>query len=172
MSLIHLLLRPDVWGRSWRSWQSSFSYSSDAVIVGVAVLASDTTVQVTIITTLGLIIVAVIGVWQVKVTTNAKKEAGTAKDEAKNNAAEALVAAQMAKDYAAAMGIKDATIAALEKRVEICESENARLSARLDDFERRDEEHREAQRAAALIERSNASEIEGLRRELAQLRSG
>lgn len=132
---------------------------------------SDTTVQVTVITTVGLIIVAVIGVWQVKVTTNAKKDASSAKDEAKTNAAEAIVAAQMAKDYAAAMGIKDATIAALEKRVQILEAQNEKLESRLDEMERRDEEHHEQQRAAGLIERNNADEIKTLREQLRQLRS-
>lgn len=132
--------------------------------------ASDTTVQVTLISTAGLIIVAVIGVWQIKVTNKAKTAANSAKDEAKTNAEEAVLAAQMAKDYAAAMGVKDALVASLQDRVEYLEEQNTKLIARLDEFERRDYEHHEQQRAAALIERSNSEEIGQLRRELHELR--
>lgn len=136
------------------------------MLLAYILATNDTTIQVTLISTAGLILVALIGVLQIRVTNKAKTAATTAKDEAKTNAEEAVVAAQMAKDYAAAMGVKDELVASLKGRVEYCEEQNRRLIARLDEFERRDEEHHEQQRAAALIERSNAEEISQLRREL------
>lgn len=132
--------------------------------------AHDTSVTVAIITTVGLIVVAAIGVWQVTVTNRAKTAATSAKEEAKDNAVEAATSAQMAKDYAAAMGVKDALVASLESRVNFLEEQNQKLIERLDEFERRDEEHHEQQRAAALIERDYANEIDQLRRELHLLR--
>lgn len=127
---------------------------------------NDTTIQVTLISTVGLILVAIIGVWQIKATNEAKTIATSAKNEAKTNAEEAVIAAQMAKDYAAAMSVKDSLVASLQGRVEYLEEQNIRLMERLDECERRDEEHHEQQRAASLIERTNFEEINRLRREL------
>lgn len=132
--------------------------------------AHDTSVMVTVISTVGLIVIAIIGVWQVKVTNKAKTDANTAKKEAQSNAADAATAAQMAKDYAAAMGVKDALVASLESRVAYLEEQNQKLIERLDEFERRDEEHHAQQQAAYLIEHRYSEEIDELRRELHLLR--
>lgn len=131
---------------------------------------NDTSVSVTLISTAGLIILGIIGVWQVKVTNRAKSAANTAKDEARSNAEEAAVAAQMAKDYAAAMGVKDSLVAALEARVAYCEEVNKKLTERLDEAERREHENLVAQQAAGALERDYAQEIDQLRRELHLLR--
>lgn len=125
--------------------------------------ASDTTIQVTLITTLGLIAVGLIGVWTAKITSGARKEA-------KDNAVSASNSAEVARDYAAAAGAKDALIEALENRIKFLEDQNANLAERVVECERRDEEHDEQQRAAALLERNYAGEIDSLAAQIAQLR--
>lgn len=125
--------------------------------------ASDTTVTVTVISTVGVILVGLIGVWTAKITSGARKEA-------KDNAVSASNSAEIARDYAAAAGAKDALIGALEKRVLDLEDRDKKCSERLDELERRDEEHNEQQRAAALLERNYAGEIDDLRTQIAKLR--
>lgn len=132
--------------------------------------SSETNVQVTLITTAGVIIVAALGILQIKINNKSKKDVDSAKEEAKSNAEEAVLAAQMAKDYAAAMGVKDALVASFEDRVRYLEEQNKKLIERLDEFERRDFEHHEQQRANALIERNYLEELDKLRAELHQLR--
>lgn len=119
-------------------------------------LASDTTVQVTLITTVGLIVVAVIGVWQVKVTSSHKRDAETS--------------AGVAADYAAALGAKDALLTAYEARLKFLEEQNRNLIERVDDLERRDEEHYEQQRASAILEREYAREIAELKAAIEELK--
>lgn len=124
--------------------------------------ASDTTIQVTFITTGGLVAVGLIGVWTAKITSGARKEA-------KDNAVSASNSAEIARDYAAAAGAKDALIGALEGRLLFLETQNKELLERVEELERRDEEHNEQQRAAALLERDYAREIDDLRTQLAKL---
>lgn len=125
--------------------------------------ASDTTVSVTLITTAGLIAVGLIGVWTAKITSGARKEA-------KDNAVSASNSAEIARDYAAAAGAKDALIGALEGRLLFLETQNKELLERVEELERRDEENDEQRRAAALLERDYAREIDDLRSQLAELR--
>lgn len=125
--------------------------------------ATDTTIQVTVITTLGLIIVAIIGTFTAKITSNSRREAA-------NNAEEASKSAAIAKDFAAALGAKDALIESLEARLEFLEEQNKRLIARIQDVERMAEEHYEQQRASALLEREYSQEIAQLRAEVARIR--
>lgn len=124
----------------------------------------DTTIIVTIITTVGLIAVAIIGQRQVKATNGAKNEA-------RENAEAASKSATVAKEYAAVIGAKDAHIASLESRLKFVEDQNKRLIVRLDEIERRDEEHHEQQRAASLLERDYAREIDDLRDRLHDLKN-
>lgn len=126
--------------------------------------ASDTTVQVSLITTLGLIVVALISVATAKITSGARRES-------QNNAANAEKSAEIAKDYAAALVAKDTLIQSLEDRLAFMEHQNELLSKRLEDLERRAEENDEARRTAALIERANHDEISSLRAELRSLRN-
>lgn len=130
----------------------------------------DTSVQVSIVTAIGLIVVAVIGVWQVKLTSGAKKEASNARDKAKSNALDAAGSAQIAKDYAAALEAKNAHIASLEERINFLEEQNNILTSRIQEIERRSEEHYEQQRAASLLEREYVTELSALRAELNRLR--
>lgn len=132
----------------------------------------DTTVLTALISAVGLIIVSIIGVWTAKVTYGAKKEANVAKEEARSSSEDALSAAQMARDYAEALGAKDALITSLKTRVEFLEAENDRFLKRLDDFESKEVEHRAQQQAAALIERNYAEEIDQLREEIDALKEG
>lgn len=125
--------------------------------------ASDTTVSVTLITTAGLIAVGLIGVWTAKITSGARKEA-------KDNAVSASNSAEIARDYAAAAGAKDALIGALEGRLHFLEEQNKELLERVEELERREEEANEQQRAAALLERDYAREIDDLTAKVAQLR--
>lgn len=83
----------------------------------------NTTIQTAIITSVGLIIVALIGVFTARATANSKKEA-------KQSSESASVSAQMAADYAEALKAKDAFInsleerlAYIEERLEECEQE-------------------------------------------------
>lgn len=124
----------------------------------------DTTVLVAIITAVGLIAVALIGVWQIKVTSQAKKDT-------RINADAASKSAEIAADYAAALEAKKALISSLESRLEFLESQNQRLIERLDEVERRNEEYDEQQRAASLLERNYAKEIDELRAELDKLKA-
>lgn len=121
--------------------------------------AQDTTVQVTLITTIGLIVIGLIGVWTAKVTSGARKEA-------KVSSTEASQAADIAKDYAAALGAKNALIASLEDRLKFLEDQNTDLIGRVEECERRDDEHDEQKRAASLLERGYDTELAELRAEL------
>lgn len=95
-----------------------------------ATTSSDTTLQVAIITTVGLVVVALIGVITAKVTTGARRESQSNADSASKSAA-------IAKDYAAALEAKNALIESLEARLVFVEDQNAHLLDRLDKLERR-----------------------------------
>lgn len=125
--------------------------------------ASDTTVTVSLITVVGTIVIGLIGVWTTKITSGARKEA-------KDNAVSASNSAEIARDYAAAAGAKDALIGALESRLQFLEGQNRELLDRVEELERRDEEHNEQQRAAALLERDYAREIDDLTTQVRELR--
>lgn len=126
--------------------------------------SSDTSVQVTMITTIGLVLIAVIGGGFTWLTSRSKKEAKTSSEEASNSA-------QLAKDYAAAVGGKDALIGTMDQRLKFVEAEKENCTKRLDEVERRLEEDAEAKRAAALLERQRVTEIEELREEIRLLKS-
>lgn len=115
-----------------------------------------TTTQVAIITTIGLIIVALIGVITAKVTSGARVEI-------KANREDASKSAKVAKDYAEALEAKNALIESLEQRVKYLETQDARKSAQIKELERREDEHLEQQRAGAALERNYAREIDDLR---------
>lgn len=123
----------------------------------------DTTIQVTAITTVGLIVVAVIGTFTAKITSASRKEAA-------DNAEDASKSAAIAKDYAAALGAKDTLIVSLEARLKYLEEQNERLILRIREVERMAEEHYEQQRAAALLERDYSREISDLRAELNEIK--
>lgn len=125
--------------------------------------ASETTVQVTLISTLGLIVVAIIGVITAKITTGARRESQV-------NAAHAEKSAEVARDYAAALEAKDTLIESLEHRLEYMERQNEISLKRIEELERRAEENDESRRAAALIERAQHNEISSLRAEIRSLK--
>lgn len=84
------------------------------------------TVQAAIVTSIGLIIVALIGVFTARAAAGSKKDA-------KQSSESASISAQTAKDYADALKAKDAFIGSLEdrlkyieKRLEDCENERRR----------------------------------------------
>lgn len=122
----------------------------------------DTTVQVAAITTIGLIVVAVIGVYTAKITAGARKEAI-------DNASAAAISAEVARDYVAALEAKDALNSSLEERLNFVERENDLLRKRVTELERREDEHAEQRRAAGLIERSYSNEIAELRAAIGKL---
>lgn len=115
-----------------------------------------TTTQVAIITTIGLIIVAIIGVYTAKLTAGARAEM-------KSSASEASKSADIAKDYALALEAKKALIDSMEVRIRYLEEQYNRQMTRIDELERREDECLEQQRAAAALERSYTREIEDLR---------
>lgn len=125
--------------------------------------SSDTTISVTVITTIGLIVVALIGWVTAKTTSNAKKDAQI-------NAEEASRSAQMARDYAAALGAKDALISSIEARLIFVEEHDDACTKRLEELEVRVEEGEEQRRAASVIERSQSAEIDELREEIERLK--
>lgn len=121
----------------------------------------DTAVQVSIITTIGLVIVALIGVLTAKITSGARKEAQT-------NAIAAADSAKIVLDFVAALEAKDALIASLEGRIKYLEDHNERCEQRIEDLEARIDEHAEQQRASAVIEREYYRELEELRAKLSK----
>lgn len=119
----------------------------------------DTTIQVAIITTLGLVIVAIIG-------RSTQKSTSKAKSEAQNNAEEASKSAEVAKDYAAAVAGKDALLQSMNERLKFVEQHDENCTKRLEELERRSIEDEEAKRSASLLER----EFRELQEEVEKLR--
>lgn len=115
-----------------------------------------TTTQVAIITTIGLVIVALIGVITAKVTAGARTEIRANREDASKSA-------KIAKDYADALEAKNALIESLEQRVKYLENQDTRKTGQIKELERREDEHLEQQRAAAALERNYAREIDDLR---------
>lgn len=120
------------------------------------VFYQDTTTQVAIITTIGLVIVALIGIFTAKVTSGARKEIQVKSFEASKSA-------DVAKDFALALEAKKVLIDSLEDRVRFLEDQTYRQAKRIEELERREDEYTEQRRAAASLERSYAREVDDLR---------
>lgn len=127
--------------------------------------AGGTTIAVTVITTAGLVIVALIGVFTAKITSGARRDA-------RANAEDASKSAEIARDFAAALGAKDALIKSIEDRLLFTEERERQCQLRLDELERRADEYDEQRRAASLIERSQRQEIEDLQQEIRRFEHG
>lgn len=126
---------------------------------------NDPTVLVTVITTIGIIAVAVIGTYTARITSGARKEA-------LDSANSASRSADLAKDYAAALGAKDALIESLHTRLEYIEEVEKRCGERLEELEKREEEHEEQRRASHIIERDQSRRIDELQAQLDSLKGG
>lgn len=124
-----------------------------------AASANDTTLYVAIITTMGLIVVAGIGVVTARITSGARKDVQIKADEASKSA-------EVAKDFAAALGAKDALILSLDKRLQFVEEHDEKCTKRVEDLEARFDEGEEQRRAASAIERDQRDEIDQLRKEI------
>lgn len=124
----------------------------------------DTSVQVTIITTVGVVVVALIGVFTARITTGAKRDA-------LSNAESASTSAAIAKDYAGALGAKDALIASLLDRVEFLEKRDEECTKRVEDLEIRVSEGEEQRRSASILEHQHFEEVTKLQAEIIKLRS-
>lgn len=121
----------------------------------------DTTVQVSVITSIGLVVVSLVGVLTAKVTSGARKDAQT-------NAIAASKSADIARDYVAALDAKDALVKSLEGRIQFLEERNEACDRRIAELEIRLAENEEQQRAAAIIEREQHRELEDLRARVSQ----
>lgn len=125
---------------------------------------TNTSVQVTAITTAGLIVVAIISIFTAKITSGARKDS-------KNNAEKASKSAEIVNDYAAALNAKDALIDSIQARLGFVEEHDKNCIMRLEDLERKLEENDEQQRASSLLERDCRREISDLRDELRRLKA-
>lgn len=123
---------------------------------GSAPFYHDTTTQVAIITTIGLIITALIGVFTARITSGARHEATESAD--------------IAKDYASALRAKAALIDSLEERVQYLETHVDDCKKKVDEMERREDEYREQQRIASGLERNYSRELDDLRSLVEELR--
>lgn len=92
----------------------------------------NSTLQAAVVTSVGLVVVALIGIVTARVTTGAKRGA-------KKSSESAAASAKIAKEYAEALKSKDAFIDSLKERLEFVEK-------RLDECEGRREIERSAKR--------------------------
>lgn len=135
-----------------------------AIYILAVIAVYDTSVQVTVITTLGVVVVALIGVFTARITTGAKRDA-------LSNAESASTSAAIAKDYAAALGAKDALIASLLDRVEFLEKRDEECTKRVEDLEIRVSEGEEQRRSASILEHEHFQEVTKLQEEIIRLRA-
>lgn len=123
----------------------------------------DTTVQVALITTLGLIIAAIIGVRTAKITYGAR-------DEAKTKAQEASKSAKAAQDYAEALEERKAAAELLEARLERVEQHHRDCTDRLEEMKRRLDESDQTRQLSGIIEHDQHEEIKKLQAEVETLK--